>query len=61
MKNKLWIIAFLAFLVLPVGAGSVYRAVHPDEDRRQIEEEEKRRMAEVEWDQLFDSCQSIDS
>ena len=61
MKNRLWIIAFLAFLILPVGAGCVYRAVHPDEDRRQIEEEENRRMAEVEWDKLVDSCQSVDS
>lgn len=61
MKNKLWIIAFLAFLILPVGAGCIYRAMHPDEDRRQIEEEENRRMAEIEWDKLADSCQSIDS
>ena len=61
MKNRLWIIAFAAFLILPVGAGSIYRAAHPDEDRRQIEEEEKRRMAEIEWDNLFDSCQSVDN
>lgn len=61
MKNRLWIIAFLVFLILPVGAGSVYRAAHPDEDRQQIEEEENRRMAEIEWDKLADSCQSIDN
>ena len=61
MKNRLWIIAFLAFLILPVGAGCVYRTLHPDEDRSQIEEEENRRMAEIEWDRLIDSCQSIDS
>ena len=61
MKNRLWIIAFMAFLILPVGAGYVYRTANPDEDRRQIEEEENRRMAEIEWDKLFDSCQSIDS
>ena len=61
MKNKLWIIAFMAFLILPVGAGCVYRAAHPNEDRQQIEEEENRRMAEIEWDRLIDSCQSIDS
>ncbi len=61
MKNRLWIIAFLAFLILPVGAGCIYRAMHPDEDRRQIEEEENRRMAEIEWDRLADSCQSVDS
>ena len=60
MKNRLWIIAFLAFLILPVGAGCVYRAMHPDEDRQQIEEEENRRMAEIEWDKLADSCQSVD-
>ena len=60
MKNRLWIIAFLAALVLPIGAGLYYRAAHPDEDRQQIEEEENRRMAEVEWSKLFDSCQSID-
>ena len=61
MKNRLWIIAFLAFLILPLGAGLIYRAAYPDEDRQQIEEEENRRMAEVEWDKLFDSCQSIDN
>ena len=61
MKNRLWIICFLAFLVLPVAAGSVYRTLHPEEDRKQIEEEENRRMAEIEWDKLADSCQSIDS
>ena len=36
MKNRLWIIAFMAFLILPVGAGYVYRTANPDEDRRQI-------------------------
>ena len=61
MKNKVWIITFLACLILPVGAGAVYRSTHPDEDRQQIEEEENRRMAEVEWDKLFDSCQSVDN
>ena len=61
MKNRLWIIAFMAFLILPVGAGYVYRTANPDEDRRQIEEDENRRMAEIEWDKLIDSCQSIDS
>lgn len=61
MKNRLWIIAFLAVLILPVGAGFLYRAAHPDEDRQQIEEQENRRMAEIEWDKLVDSCQSIDS
>ena len=61
MKNRLWIIAFLAFLILPVGAGFIYRAAHPDEDRQQIELEENRRMAEIEWEKLADSCQSIDS
>ena len=61
MKNKRWIIAFLAFHNLPVGAGCIYRAMHPDEDRQQIEEEENRRMAEIEWDRLIDSCQSVDN
>ncbi|MBQ6292540.1 MAG: hypothetical protein IJK77_01520 [Lachnospiraceae bacterium] len=61
MKNRLWIIAFLALLILPVGAGCLYRAAHPDEDRRRIEEEENRRMAEIEWDGLIDSCQSVDN
>ena len=60
IKNKIFILVFMAILVLPWIAGGMVRIVNKDAYHKlSIVETEKRQMAQIEWANLLNSGESI--
>ena len=60
IKNKIFILVFMAILVLPWIAGGMVRIVNKDAYHKlSIVETEKRQMAQIEWSNLLNTGESI--
>ena len=60
IKNKIFIVIFLGILVFPWLFGGLLRLVSPKTyERVSVVETEKREMAEIEWNNLLNTGESI--
>ncbi len=60
LKSKIFILVFLAILVLPWIGGGALRLISPDTFKSlSVVETEKRQMQDIEWDKLMDTGESV--